>query len=352
MATAHLLPVLEDVLNDLSFQSVARLQGTGRHVSEAVNSWKPGLLTRRGFGPQCSLRKAHAFEVALFSDARSDPDVWTPGPNGQSPCNTLASDSNAAPPWLWLSGGTDWQGFQGGFCCVSESGIRPSWVCFRVRVATPALAGASLTLSSDRFSWGLTDPVLVFTYRGDEGKQRRCFVVQTGATQHGHPSYKCGVDPEVVTDKPYEVAMYLDWKQRELSVFIDGFRQVDRVPLKADKADPVHGSPIRFAAIHNWRSQARTAFSELLLGDSCPFKLHGEVPGEAPSSYCQRYAQAVSARCPCRERRRRWARASELSIRSMTLSPAAFAALTTAAAAVAVPMILQWAAASHGISPS
>lgn len=337
MATAHLLPVLDQVLDGLSAQSVARLQLTSRHFSESVKSLQPALLTRRGFGLGCSLQKVHAFEAALFSDAQGDPGVWNPGPNSKSSCNTLANDSEAAS-WLWLSGGTDWQSFQGGFSCVSELGIQPSWICFRVRVTTPSLSGASLTLSGRRHTWGFQDPVLVFSYRGDEaGKQRRCFVVQSGATQTGDVSHKCNVEPEVVSDKPYEVAMHLDWNAEELSVFIDGVRHIDAVPFKAR-------SPIRFAAIHNWRSQARTAFSELVIGPACPFKLHGEVPGRAPAAHRQRLLGAISARCPCRARRRRWARAAAESSKSIKLSPATFAALTTAAVAAAAPMILHWAA--------
>jgi hypothetical protein len=230
-------------------------------------------------------------EAALFVELFGDPQAWTRGPNGKSsPCNDMELDQthDHTEPWLWLSGGTDWQGFQGGFRSVSAEGIRPTWVAFRVRIATPELSGAFLTLSSAQRTWGLADPILAFSYRGDEGSQnRRCFSVQTGAFQTGDVSHNCQIAPEVTSSKPYDIAVHLDWSAKAMSVFIDGVRQVHGVPFKAE-------NPIRFAAIYNWRSGARTAFSEMLLGHDCPFALLD------PPASVKWKPQVFSSSCPPR----------------------------------------------------
>jgi len=101
-------------------------------------------------------------------------------------------------------------------------GVRPTWVSFRVRVATPELSGAFLTLAAGQHTWGLADPVLVFSYRGDEGAHRRCFSINTGATQHGDETHYCHIDPEVIATKPFDVAVNLDWYAQTMSVYIDG----------------------------------------------------------------------------------------------------------------------------------
>merc|ERR1740121_288198 len=60
-----------------------------------------------------------------------------------------------------------------------------------------------------------------------------------------------------------------------MSLYVDGSLQVDRVPFKA-------GAPIRHAAFYNWRSGARAAFSELALGDECPYPIDAG-PGREPA---------------------------------------------------------------------
>mmetsp|Transcript_82930 Transcript_82930/g.130752 ORF Transcript_82930/g.130752 Transcript_82930/m.130752 type:complete len:348 (-) Transcript_82930:90-1133(-) len=287
-----LIPILLDALELMPAHSIARLQLASSRIRSSTEKLRSRVLSRRGLPDYWSWQKAHAVEAALFVDPLGDPGVWIPGPNykDNTPCNTMESDADhdQSAPWLWLSGGTDWQGFQGGFRVVSDEGIRPTWVSFRVKVSTPELSGAFLTLSSQRHTWGLADPVLVFSYKGDETSQKRCFAVQTGATQNGDVSHTCNISPEVVCDSPYEVAVYLDWSSSVMSVFIDGTQHVDRVPFKG-----FH--PIRFAAIYNWRSRARTAFSELLLGHDCPFEW---APKQLPAA--ARASSAGNARCSSR----------------------------------------------------
>lgn len=266
LETQQSLPVtaeiLEEVLNALPVIDIGRLQQVSGPFVAAACECRQRVLQRRGLAGGWPWRKAHAAESALFSDALGGLGHWAPGPN-RVDGNVMERGSD--DDWLWLSGGIDWQGFQGGFQCISPSGIQPSWITFRVRVATPALSGAFLTFSAARRTWGLEDVVLAFQYSGDErSQQRRCFVVQTGATQHGDTSFACRVESEIVADRPYEVAVHFEWESSLMSVFIDGTRCVERVPFRADRS-------VRYAAVYNWRSGARTAFSELMLGNSCPF---------------------------------------------------------------------------------
>jgi len=275
---AQLLPVLQDVLQALPAQAVGRLLLAERRLSEAVASLRPRVLARRGVHPTWSWRKAHLVETALFCDPLCDPGIWTKGPNGRSACNVLEREGDVAP-WLWLSGGTDWQGFQGGFRCVSERGLMPSWVTFRVRVSTPELSGAFLALSGGQHLWGLADPVFVFNYRGDDCSSNcRCFTVQPYS---GYSTVSHFVRPQPeVEDRPYSVALHLDWDAGALSVFVDGQQHLCNVPFKASTA-------IRFAAIYNWRSGARTAFSELMLGNERPCELPASVEFQGRQSRCR-----------------------------------------------------------------
>jgi len=291
----HTLPA-QDVLQAMLVRDIGHLLLTERGISKAAAALRPEVLARKGMHPSWSWRKALAAEGALFCDLLGDPLIWTPGPNERNACNLLEHSEDASP-WLWLSGGTDWQGFQGGFRCVSERGIKPTWVTFRVRVATPELSGAFLTFAGEQHLWGMADPVLVFSYRGDDcTSHKRCFVVQPSPAGAAARSQSHYVRPtrEVADDRPYDVALHLDWAAGALSIFVDGERLVDRVPLKA-------ATPIRFAAIYNWRSAARTAFSELMLGSSCPCEaLHRSVPRPAGASplraaCCRRRSAAGAA---------------------------------------------------------
>lgn len=293
-----LLPVLQDVLLALPAADVSRLRLSDRRLLAASDALRPQVLSRRGLSASCSWQKAQAVEEALFCDRSGDPCIWTPGPNKHGVHNVLEQKDAGSDHWLALSGGTDWQGFQGGFRRISEDGIQPSWVAFRVRVETPALSGAFLTLSGEQEMWGLSDPVLVFSYRGDDcSSNRRCFMVQTSLAQqcHGNDSrlqHACYPNQQPVDgSRAHEVAMNLDWNTGTMSVFIDGKQHVHGARFKPP-------SPIRYMALYNWRSGARTAFSELLLGTSCPFALERGAALGRPrlrGPCCRRHPAAVKA---------------------------------------------------------
>lgn len=228
------------------------------------------------------------------------PRLWTPGPNDkqgnimESSGNDEADGEDDTSGWLWLSGGTDWQGFQGGFQCISTDGVKPSWLTFRVRIATPALSGAFLTFSAAQRTWGLEDIVFAFHYSGDErsrSHQQRCFLIQTGSTQQGHDSHPIRIQPEIVADQPYQVSIHFDWAAAEMSVFVDGVQYLSGIPFRA-------AHPVRFAAIYNWRSGARTAFSELMLGDACPYDISSSTFGRSQL----RLAKRTYAAC-CKRRK-------------------------------------------------
>lgn len=289
-----LTTVLPDLLEMLPVHCIGFLSAVRKDVFRGVDALQRRTLCRRGFNPCWTWRKAQAFETALFCDSLANPGTWTPGPNDQSsPSNTMETEGqlDQAEPWLWLSGGTDWKGFQGGFQTISADGVRPTWVTFRVRIATPELSGAFLTLASTQHTWGLADPVLSFSYCGDERlHERRCFAVIAGNVKSQaqvNASRKSLVGPEIESDKPYDVAVWFDWYAEKMSVFVNGAQQIDRMPFKADQ-------PIRHAAIYNWRSGARTAFSELLFGETCPFSL--------PTSIVPCRSSRRDWRCPSRRR--------------------------------------------------
>jgi len=269
--------ILELVLDALPASDVGRLMVTSCHARKTADECLPDILLRRGVCSRWSWRQVHAAEVALFFDTLGSAAGWTPGPNRQSTCNSLAGTYlDGWEPWLCFSGGTDWQGFQGGYCCVSEAGIRPAWIAFRVRIMTPALSGANLALAARQRTWGLADPVLTFNYRGDEHSQyQRCFSVQGGVAQYGDVSYACRPEAAIEAGRAYDVAVHLDWDQAEMSVFIDGVAYVRKAAFRST-------APVRYVALYNWRSLSRTAFSELVLGGSCPFKV-GERDAATPA---------------------------------------------------------------------
>jgi len=293
----QLQPILPVLLDFLPAQIIGRLNSSSSHTKACIESLRMQVLSRRGFNTSWTWRKAQAVEAALFCDPLANPSIWTPGPNWKGEGNSLESEGapDQTDPWLLISGGTDWKGFQGGYRTISDEGVRPAWVAFRVRVATPELSGAFLTLASAKHTWGLADPILVFSYCGDEkAKSRRCFTVESAPSLESRTPHVCrgvaGAEYQAVSDKPYEVAIWLDWQREVMSVFIDGERQVDEVSFKGD-------NPIRFAAIYNWRSAARTAFSELILGETCPFTLSNDVLPRRSSS------SKAGLQCPSRLRK-------------------------------------------------
>ncbi|CAK0831379.1 unnamed protein product [Prorocentrum cordatum] len=265
----------------------AGLQVVDRQALAEVAGLRSSVLRQRGTCPSWSWQRASACEAALFYDPLGDPEGWRPGPNRKSSGNRLAQEDGRGP--CWLSGGTDWQAFQGAWRCLSKDGIRPAWVAFRVCVATPELSGAFLTLSASTHTWGLAEPVVAFSYRGDDARegQRRCFSVQSGSTQKGDPVHVChGPLVEVSASKTYDVAVHLDWDPRRPRSCRCTSTARWRSTACPSRPGPFAGgsgceawqareeleaqSPIRHAAVFNWRSAARAAFSELMLGDECP----------------------------------------------------------------------------------
>lgn len=271
--------MLKAVLECLDAQTVGHLQLADQELLKDSSQLRPKVLPKRKMPSNWSWQKADLVERAQFRDSLSDVDHWAPGPNERGPRNVLevgveadGADSGAegeaastSSSWLWLSGGTDWQGFQGGFRLLNEEGLKPAWISFRVRVATPELSGAFFTLSTEQLMWGLSDPLLVFSYRGDDAPQdqRRSFAVQRWPDRMGSPLV-CSPGHSVVCNRPYHVGFHLNWRAGVMTVVIDG-QQVLSTRFKNTTA-------IRYAAIYNWRSGARTAFSDLVLGDNCPFE--------------------------------------------------------------------------------
>jgi len=253
-----LLPVLQNVAETLTVLDIGRLHCTCQHLSGSLELLRSIVLGHRGRDTTWSWQKAHSVEAAALYDPLNALQPWTRGPNARNGRDVIEAKGDA----LWLSGGTDWQGFQGAFRCVADQGVFASWISFRVRIATPDVSGAFLSLYGCKRSWGFTDPVLVFNYRGDATEQDHCFSLQTEfdqSVEKRHVSQRL----DVSGDRSFDIAVHLNWEQKTATMFVDGVPHVSRVPF--------HGtSPIRYATLYNWRSSARTAFAELIVGGACP----------------------------------------------------------------------------------
>lgn len=267
------LPMLSEVLLMLPAEDIARQMMVDRAGLLTAQALRGRVLERRHAAAAAgwSWRKAHAVESADFRDLPcSDGAAWTPGPNDRYESNVIER-SGDDDEWIWLSRGTDWQSFQGGLRVVSESGIRPAWVTFQVRVATPEVSGANLALASRESGWALQRPSLLFSYRGDDCSPRRCFMLETCAAASGRfERHPCRPADEVVPGEVYKVAIHFDWSRGSLQMFINGKTHVQAAPF--DTAEP-----ICLAAIYNWRSNAVTGFSELMLGSTCPYELEDPI---------------------------------------------------------------------------
>jgi len=252
--------LLEEVLADLPAKDITRLLLSDNVTYTNTHALKPKVLLRRQLSDGFSWQKAHAVETALFMDMLASCHMWSSGPNNKSEGNSMEcrTDPN---PWMWMSGGTDWQGFQGIFRRISCDGVKPSWISFRVRSATLNLSGACISFAGQQHRWGLSDVVLSFNYKGDESSQQsRCFAVSGSAP---HPNHTFCPDSPVQADRPYDIAFKLDWVAGKITVFVDGI-------MKASGIDFGTRQPIRYIAVYNWRSNARTAISELIIGNSAP----------------------------------------------------------------------------------
>lgn len=294
------MPVLGDVLAALPAQDIGRLGSTGSDLSASIVALRPQVLPGRGVKADWSWRKTHAVETALWRDAPVHD--WLPGPNDGAEGNRIERDEGEGGQWLYMSQGTDWQAFQGGFRVLSDVGVRPRWITFKVRIATPALSAASLAFSnSDPVLWGMR-PIILFGYRGDDASaRRRCFMVEVPSTDTNSSSclqsHACDI-PNVPTEgQAFDVAMNLDWDAGTLSVFINGLPRVTRAALDTSR-------PIRVAAIYNWRSDARSALSELMLGDACPYDLACPAAAqEPPKGRLLSALTQMASKCPRRRTR-------------------------------------------------
>eukprot|EP00928_Gymnodinium_smaydae_P033742 TRINITY_DN24092_c0_g2_i1.p1 TRINITY_DN24092_c0_g2~~TRINITY_DN24092_c0_g2_i1.p1 ORF type:complete len:390 (+),score=83.87 TRINITY_DN24092_c0_g2_i1:42-1172(+) len=259
--------VLRFVVDALPALDAARLQMAGAVTREAAAGARAACLKRRGWPAAWTWQRAHAAEVSFLFDALSElGSEWQVGPNTQSAGNRVTSRGG----WLELSGGTDWQGFQGIFRELSTSGaeddieVMPTWVSFQVRIDSLRHAGAFFGLASGRHTWGLQPLTFLFSYRGDEGKPetRRCFAVQAAAQQEGGIVRYCS-KTQVIAGRSYQIRFKLDWKAGRMSVFVDDTEELKDMDFEATQS-------ARFAGFYNWRSAARTSISELFLGDADP----------------------------------------------------------------------------------
>lgn len=246
-----------EILHLLSVKDNARLCLAARMLREIGDDCSSEILTRRGFPWSWSWHKAHLAESAVFFDAFNNLECWSPGPNKKSACNAVEVGRDS---WLWLSGGTDWQLFQGTYRQISgDPGLRPLWVSFDVCVATPAFAGAFVAVAPGLHTWGLEAPSMVFSYFGDEKeKMRRCFTVGDGSNATLEV-----VSSDVVPHRPYSIAVRFDWSAAKMSIFVDGEERIHDKTFNAEEA-------ICVVALYNWRRQARHAIANLCMGDVAP----------------------------------------------------------------------------------
>lgn len=288
--------LLHELCGLLGVQDIARLQAASQELHCHVRGARDRLFRIRGFHAGWCWYKAHTVEDSLFYEcfrAESIEARWRRGPNAlRDSGNAWGARPSDDGHWLWLTGGTDWESFQGLFCEVDAAGLRPTWLSFKVSIETLTLSSAFLALSSGIQSWGLQPLVLRFGYRGDDdlGRRRR-FKVQTAVYADPHVQsqwHTCGEELEVEEGRAYDVAIRMDWSEGLLAVFIDGQQQLDEVPFPAN-------DPVRDVALYNWRSDASAGFSELLMGDSRPRVLRDagvgvEVPPSGPG-------RRLAARC-------------------------------------------------------
>jgi len=252
-----LMPFLQVVVDLMEVQSICRFRHASSTLSGPVEALRSTVLGRRFKSPSWPWQKAHSIEAAALHDPFTTLQPWTRGPNERNVSNVLLRLHHA----LFAPGGTDLQAFQGVSRTVSTEGVQSSWISVRVHVVAPDASGAFLALYSSKRSWGFTDPVLAFNYRGQAGEQQRCFSLQTefGTTQKRHVSHQL----EPIEDRAYDVTIHLDWQGKSASMFIDGVLKVQSVPFQASHS-------IRYATIYNWRSGAKAAFSDLTIGSVCP----------------------------------------------------------------------------------
>jgi len=211
-------------------------------------------------------------EQALFFDDFTSVGQWLPGPNSKAMCNNVEIGEG---PWLWLSGGTDWQLFQGVHRQFVAEPACPRWISFEVRIATPEYSGAFIAFASGVKNWGLRHPALVFSYIGDEReKTKRSFVVQGDPRSYGS---SCVVLSDIKPHRAYRIAICLDWASHTMDIWVDGEKRVEKESFNSDEK-------LQMAAVYNWRSMARTAVANFCIGEVAPpmEPIHGEMPPPPP----------------------------------------------------------------------
>lgn len=226
-----------------------------RLLHEVASRCLMEVLEQRGFPSSWSWQRVHHAETAILFDPLLDPSLWHPGPNRKAECNGLEVSPSY---WLWLSGGTDWQLFQGIYRDLPESDAKPQWLSFEVFVGTPEFSGAFVALAPGTHTWGLETPTIVFAYNGDERAAfRRSFTVSDGSSSSA--VVLSDVDPR----RPYAVAVHLDWTAGTMNVYVDGVQRISTRPFNAERT-------INTVALYNWRRQARHALANLCLGPHPP----------------------------------------------------------------------------------
>lgn len=249
-----------EILSLLPMVDAAKLHMTDRHMHETAQQALPRLLRQRGLCSTCSWHKAHVIEAAFFFDNFENLEQWLPGPNSNSgsTCNKVETGDG---PWLWLTGGTDWQLFQGVYRKVFAEPACPRWISFEVRIATLEYSGAFVAFASGLKNWGLHDPAVVFSYTGDERqKAKRCFVVQGDAKSYG--SSRVVLD-DIKSDRAYSIAICLDWVSHAMSIWVDGEIRIEKERFTAD-------AQLQTVAVYNWRSAACTAVANLCISSVAP----------------------------------------------------------------------------------
>lgn len=280
--------LLEKLQHALLVEESVHLRQANHMLYEASQEAWPAVLAQRGFPSNWSCKMAIAAESALFFEGFKNIQSWSAGPNKQVLGNTL--ECGGTQPGLWLSGGTDWQGFQGCYQHISVDGVHCQWISFRVRIMTPELSCASFVAASHVRTWGLEPMVVRFNYRGDERRQgSRSFEVQTTTGQNSMTMHTLDMPHKVESGRPYHVAIRLAWHLGSLSVYVDGSSILRCMPFTT-------ATPISYIGLFNWRSNAKAEFSEIMLGNARPYCVSaGKMQPPVPfvNSSVRRNAAAV-----------------------------------------------------------
>lgn len=235
-----LLSAPVEILAMLPAGSVSQLLMADRGCSAAAEASRPSLLKWRGGRPEWSWRMAGAVESAIFRGLVGEESTWT---------RSSARGMRVSP---------DWEDFAGWSCPASSSGVRPSWVAFRIDALQLPPSGAALALLSSESAARRGGRKLVLSTFARCREPCLSLLVET-------PFAAVTVQHLVQADGPCNVVVHFDWTDGLAAVFVDG-----------EPAADVEISPfqhIRTAATFQKSSEFCPAFSELLLGEVCPYGL-------------------------------------------------------------------------------